>query len=199
MTDATIAVQQVRPPLTPAARRGAAIAGSVGFGMLTLGWTLFFTPLLISLAATLAAYFLSAFSDNPDATELSGTRDVLGSLVGAEFAIPLVVSVILGILLMVFGVIVSGRVLKSHDATHPWGITWSGIGISIVVSWIVDGVLGFFGGVLASAAADPRTGFSTGYWTALGAVAVVIFTVDVVIGRFVWWWMASAFRPRASA
>jgi hypothetical protein len=192
-------VAPIRPSLTPTARRGAAVAGSVGFGMLTLGWALFLTPLLILIAASTAAYFLSALSDNPDDTEASNTQALLNGFVGAGFLIPLIASVVVGLVLIVFGVIVSGRVLKSHGATRPWGITWSSIGISIVASWIVDGVLGTIGGVAASAASDPNTGFGTGYWTALAVAGVVILAIDVVIGRFVWWWMASAFRPAASA
>jgi hypothetical protein len=187
-----------RPPLTPIARRGAAVAGSVGFGMLTLGWTLFLAPIVILLAATTAAYFLSAFSDNPDDSEASNTQALLDGFVGAGFLIPLIASVVVGIALMVFGVIVSGRTLRSHGATRPWGITWSSIGISIVAAWIVDGVLGFTGGIVASALSDPSTGFGTAYWVAYIVAGIVVLAADVVIGRFVWWWMASAFRPSAS-
>jgi hypothetical protein len=186
---------RLRPPLIPRARSGARLGGAVGFGLLTVGWSLFITPIVLAVAATTAAFFLSAFDDNPDDTTVGNAQSLLGALIGAGFAIPLVASVIVGILLMVGAVIASLRILRSHGVTRAAGVTWAGIGISIVASWIVGAVLGGIGTVVASALSDPTHGFGTAYWVALGATALLDLVADIAIGCLVWWWMAHALRP----
>lgn len=185
---------QLRPPLTAAARRGALLGGSVGFGLLTLGWTLFVTPIVLGIAATAAAFFFASLSGGSVSTT-SGAQDILGSLLKAGFAVPLVASVIVGAAIMVVSVIVSVRILRSHSVKRAWGVTWTGIGISIVASWIVGWVLGGIGTTIASALGDPKTGLGTAYYVTVGVTALVVFAADVVIGSVVWWWMAHVLRP----
>lgn len=188
----------VRPPLTPRAKRGATIAGVVGFVLLSLGYAMVSLAIGIGLAALFIALIVRAASSS-SSEWYSGIVQFLAGLDLRPFIVPLVLVGVLGVVLMIAAIVVSGRVLRAHQVRRPWAVTWAGAGIAVVASWLVSGVAGLFTRVGLSAVRwnSPSTGSSL---LTVGVISVVISLVTtVIIGWLSWWWMAHAFRPASAA
>jgi hypothetical protein len=187
----------VRPPLPPRARRGAAIAGGVGFTLLTIGYALLAIPVTIALFAAFIAVIARAISGHnlggyDDGAVSNGGFDLSAAALSPWIAL-LVVSAIVGIVLMVVAILVSGAILRGHAVRRPWGVTFAGAGIAIVASWLIEGVLGVFGSAMGTAFNDGRS-VGAGVIVALVIGGVVGLAVTAAIGWLSWWWMAHAMR-----
>ncbi len=192
----------VRPPLTARAKRGAALGGAIGFPLLTLGYALVAIP--VALAVIIAFFALivrtaSGSASSPNA----GFEQFISGIDLTRWIVPIVVSALVGIVLMIASIMLSGRVLRAHDVRRPWAVTWAGAGIAVVGTSVVSSILSSFSGVVfgglsgTSHSGDSGSlpSFEPGIIVALIVGVVVALAVNAVIGWLSWWWMAHAMRP----
>jgi len=137
----------------------------------------------------------------------------IASAVGGEVAevfaqidrfVPTGVLVVIGIALVVLGaalviaaLFLSRGILRGRGLERAWPITWAGLGIAIVASWVVSGVLSvpvqLVGSTLGAGLAG---GGDIG--TGLGLIAFLgNAVVTAAVGAGAWWWMAHVMRPAA--
>lgn len=134
------ATQTVRPPLTARAKRGAVIAGVVGFLFLGIGFAMASFAVSFALIGALSALILWAASGS-NSRSGAGFGQLISRFDIAPWIAPLVAIVILGIVLMVAAILMSGRVLAAHQVRRPWAVTWAGAGIATVASGILTGMV----------------------------------------------------------
>jgi hypothetical protein len=192
----------VRPPLEPRQKKGAAIAGAVGFVLLSLGFALFALPLVLF---AFAAFFTAIFGFIARVGG-GGDRGVEQFMEGIQelhpeaWVVPLIIVAVVGLAIMAGALFLSAGILKSHSVNRAWPVTWAGAGVAIVGSWVVSGVLS----VIVQL-------FSVGFgglgqnenWAGAIAIGVISFVINLaasaVIGWLAWWWMAHLMRPAAAA
>ena len=192
------APRPVRPPLTARAKRGAAIAGAVGFLLLGLGYAM--ASLAVGLALIVAFFALIVRAASGSGTRMdAGFEQFVSGLDITAWVAPLVAIVIVGIVLMVAAIVVSGRVLAAHRVRRPWAVTWAGAGIAVVGSWIVSGILGSFLNLAVSGFRWDSPSGGSGIVVVLIVSAVVGLASNAVLGWLSWWWMAHAMRPALGA
>ena len=185
-----------RPPLTARAKRGAAIAGAVGFLLLSLGFAM--ASFAIGLALIVAFFALIVRAASGSGTRMgAGFEQLLSELDIAPWIAPLVVIVIAGLVLMVAAIVVSGRVLVAHRVRRPWAVTWAGAGIAIVASWILSGILATFFNLAMGGFRWDSPSWGAGFFGVLIVSAVIGLASNAVLGWLSWWWMAHAMRPAA--
>jgi hypothetical protein len=192
------APRPVRPPLTARAKRGAAIAGGVGFVLLGLGYAMVALPVGLALIVAFFALIVRAASSS-STPGFVGIEQFLLGLDIRPWITPLVVVAIAGVVLMVVAIVLSGRVLAAHQVRRPWAVTWAGIGIAIVASWFVSGITGLFTNVAISGVKWDSPSGGGALIALLVASTVVALASNAVVGWLSWWWMAHAFRPATSA
>lgn len=181
-----------RPPLTRQQRRGALIAGAVSLFLLQLGFTAVMIPIVLVLALLLIFGTVNLLSRTTTG-DMGWDRFWAGNHFDAAPWIPwLIAMVVVGILIMVLAVLVSGWILRAHGVNRPRAITWSSIGIGIVAQWVVGGVLGV---ITNLASVTSQNGVAIGGLFAVGASLVT----TVAVGALTWWWMAHAFRAPVAA
>jgi hypothetical protein len=192
----------IKPPLTPRQRRGAAIAGIVGFLLATLGW-LPFVIVAIGYVFSFGVYFLGAALGGDDTRfdAESETGKLAANLLGipaTSLGIVVSISLVVGVVLIAAGIVLSTVILRLHGVARGAGVTWLGLLLAIVGSWIFDGILGFIV-YLVSAAGDVGKGpvAPGGGLTVLYLVIAV--AIQVALGWLCWWWMAHALRRPLAA
>ena len=191
----------VRPPLTPRQKSGARIAGIVGFLLLSLGFGLVSLPVAALAFGALFALiigFIRGVSQNE-----AGIDQFLNGFAQFDptaWILPLVIAAIVGLAVMALALIVSARILRTHDTARPWPVTWAGAGIAIVGSWLFSGLSAVPFGVLNAFRGDDPTA-SVGAGIAVGVFSLLLgIAITAVIGWLSWWWMAHALRgPSAPA
>jgi hypothetical protein len=194
---APYAPRPARPPLTARAKRGAALGGGLGFTLLTLGYALVAIPvaigLLLAFLATIIGFARGRYSDGaPSSGGFDVSRVDFAPWIGLFVA-----SAVVGIVLMIVAILLSGLVLRRHQMRHAWGVTFAGAGIAIVAAWIVEGLLGAIASGMSSAFFDGRS-FGAGLIAGIIVSVVVAFAINAAIGWLSWWWMAHAMRPAAT-
>ena len=196
------APRPARPPLTARAKRGALLGGGLGFTLLTLGYALVAIPVAIGLFVAFFAVIIrfarGRFSDRASSSGGFGVSTVdLAPWFGL-----LVASVVVGVVLMIVAILLSGLVLRRRDVRHPWGVTFAGAGIAIVAAWIVEGFLGAIVSGMSSALFDGRSpgAGSLGAELIVGIIVsgVIAIAINAALGWLSWWWMAHAMRPAAT-
>jgi hypothetical protein len=188
-----------RPPLTRRERRGAAIAGIAGFLLATIGWVPF---VLVGLGYIFAfgVYFLGSLLGGEDSQESANTDTgkVAADLIGIPIAsLGLIISIacVVGVLLIAAGILVSIVILKRHSVNRAAGVTWLGLLLAIVGSWILDSILAVV--IYAVAAAGDVGKGPVGPSGGLTVIYLLIaLAVQVLLGWLGWWWMAHALRRR---
>ncbi|MDQ1552187.1 MAG: hypothetical protein QOD50_1609 [Actinomycetota bacterium] len=191
-----------KPPLTPRQRRGAAIAGIVGFLLATLGWVPF-VAVAIGYAFSFGVYFLGAALGGGDTRfdAESQTGTLAANLIGipaTSLGVVVIVALVVGVVLIALGLFLSTVILRVHGVARRAGVTWLGLLLAIVGSWVFDGILGFIA-YLVAAAGDVGKGpvAPDGAVTALYFVIAVV--IQIALSWLCWWWMAHALRrPLAS-
>jgi hypothetical protein len=196
------APRPTRPPLTQRAKRGAAIAGGVGFVLLGIGWAMVAIPLALVAFAGLIALIVRA-ARSSGSSPAPQIEQFLSGLDLTPWITLLVVIAIVGLLVQAAAIVLSGRILRAHGVRRPWAVTWAGAGIAIVASWIIDGTLGSLTSAVTSAAFPGNNSGATS-WGVFSIVAIVFsgvlgLAVNAAIGWLAWWWMAHAMRPAALA
>lgn len=189
-----------RPPLTPRAKSGARWAGILGFNLLSLGWGMFVVPVLLSLFAAFFVFLIGQMGRS-SATLNEGyyqLRNFIETINVSAWILPLTLVAILGVVVWALAIFISGRILKSHAVSHPWGVTWAAAGIAIVASWF----LGWIGSAFVQIVAAATRAADAPVWVGfvIGGVVwfVVAIVVNSVIGWLAWWWMAHAMRSAQS-
>ncbi|MET0932880.1 MAG: hypothetical protein ABWX56_04145, partial [Mycetocola sp.] len=200
-----------RPPLAPRQKRGAMLAGAVGFSLMSLGFSLVAIPLAIALfGAFFSTLFNWAQANNPDDVSINGgvpPEDIERFITDAwSMFLPWLIGlVILGILLWVLGYLASIGILRSHRVNRPVAVTWSGLGIAIVGSWALSALSSPISGLFnlwtpdigSSGGVPDFEGFDVAPFIGVGAGFLVLsLLVNAGIGLLSWWWMAHAFRER---
>jgi hypothetical protein len=190
-----------RPPLSQRQRAGAALAGAIGFLLLSLGFTLFGVPIALLLFGALFSTIIGVIARSDSAREADFQRfvDFFEQVNPTAWVLPLVLVALLGLAIMVASLFLSARILRSHDVNKPWPVTWAGAGVAIVGSWVVSGLLGLFTQALSwGAGFDGRNEW--GPAIAIGIVSMVLnLAVSAVIGWLAWWWMAHLMRSATAA
>ena len=190
-----------RPPLTRRERRGAVIAGIVGFLLATIGWVPY---VLVGLGYVFAfgVYFLGSLLGGGDSQDSANTDT--GKLAADFIGIPassvgLLISIacVVGVLLIAAGIVLSIVILKRHSVNRAAGVTWLGLLLAIVGSWILDAILAIV--IYAVAAAGDVGKGPVGPSGALTVIYLLIaLAIQVLLGWLCWWWMAHALRRRAA-
>jgi hypothetical protein len=188
------APRPVRPPLTREARRGATVAGSVGFVLLSIGYAMVAVPLSILLLAAVLELVRSRGGQLPNGRPL-GPRGLPDVVVPQGWTVPLIVISIVGLLGMVAAILVSWRILRAHAVRHPVGVTFAGAGIAIVGSLVAQGILSGFISAITSVSGGQGNIFGPGFWIAAVLGTLVTLAISAVIGWLSWWWMAHTMRP----
>ena len=191
------AARPVRPPLTARAKRGAAIAGAVGFLLLSLGYAMASFAIGLALIVAFFALIVRAAS-GPGTGTGAGFEQFISGLDIAPWIAPLVAIVIVGIVLMVAAIVVSGRVLAAHRVRRPWAVTWAGAGVAIVASWTASGILATFFNLAMGGFRWDSPSWGAGFFGVLIVSAVIGLASNAVLGWLSWWWMAHAMRPAAA-
>lgn len=205
-----------RPPLAPRQRRGAMLAGAVGFSLMSLGFALVAIPLAIALfGAFFSTLFSWAATNNPDDISIDGgvpPEDFERFIADAwSMFLPWMIGlVILGILLWVLGYLASLGILRSHRVNRPVAVTWSALGVAIVGSWALSALSSPISGLfnlwtpdigtpeIGSPGGVPDlTGFDVAPFVGIGVGFLLLSVLlNAGIGLLSWWWMAHAFRER---
>lgn len=179
-----------RPALTPAQKRGAMIAGGVGFTLMTLGFSL----LGVALAVLFIALIIGGIAGLVERSgESTGGFMEWFTTVASDFGWIVAVVAVVGVLIWLAGYFASVRILRSNGNPRATAITWSALGLAIVASWIVGTVIS-----IPAQVTGAFEDFDRGLGQASIAVGLVSGAVSiaatVAIGVFAWWWMAHAFR-----
>ena len=191
-----------KPPLSRELKRSASVAGAVRFTVMSIGWGLLSTAVMIGALAGFLAWMLEMI-DAPGSGQDAGyfrLMDLIEEINPAAWVVPLVIAGFVGIGLWVLSLFISRGMLAR--AKHPslWGVTWAGAGVAIVASWLVSWVAWLpvqFAGLFAQ---DAFTTLEGGIATTvvLAIVAIVLnIAITAVIGWLAWWWMAHVMRPAA--
>jgi hypothetical protein len=180
--------------LTPEARRGATIAGSIGFVLLTIGYGMVAVPLSILLFSAVLAIARSRGGQLPNGRPFN-QGELPNLVVPQGWTVPLVIISIVGLLVMAAAILVSWRILRAHAVRHPAGVTFAGAGIGIVGSLVVQGILSGFIGAITSLSGTQGTPFGSAFWIAAVPATLLTLAISAVIGWLSWWWMAHAMRP----
>ena len=180
-----------RPPLTREQRNGAMLAGGIGFTMFSLGAGAAFVIVLLGFVVSiLAAVFGFIGMNSAGEAGFAAFQSFLDSFpVGIVVAVG-IVAFFLAVALMVGGILLSIRIMKKRGINNAVAVTWSGLGIAVVGSWIVSSFVSFvpsvFGSMVDGVFEAVVAGFS----------AILALALYVAVGVFVWWWMAHTMRAR---
>ena len=192
-----IPVRPTKQPLTPRQRRGAATAGIVAFLLATIGW-LPFVAVAIGYVFAFGVYWLGAALGGDDTRfdAESETGKFAANLVGipaTSLGVVIMISLVGGVVIIALGIFLSSLILKRHGVARAAGVTWLGLLLAIVGSWILDGILLFVvyliaaGGDVGKGPVAPGGGLTVLYF-------VIAVAIQIALGWLCWWWMAHAFR-----
>jgi hypothetical protein len=190
----------MRPSLTTRQRKGAAIAGIVGFVVLNIGLIPAGILLVLGVFGFAALMFGAAFGGAPQPGDFGS---LIAHVISQEFsvseaAVPgiVIAACIVGAILVVGSIILSIRVLKRHGVNHPAGVTWAGIAIAGVVHEVVVAILLFAGASGSSDASVGGPAFSDLGFALVSLACVAV--LDAALGWLAWWWMAHLMRSRTT-
>lgn len=180
-----------KPPLTPGQKRGAMIAGGVGYSLMTLGFGTVFAVLIVTFIFGLMGFIGASIARSGGTVEVF--VQTVTDLVQTYWWIALVVA-LLGIALWLAGYFASVRILRSSGNPRATAITWAALGIGVAAGWLANSVLSIPGNMLTVFPSRDE-GDLPGLFIGGGFLLLLSVAVTVAIGVFAWWWMAHALRP----
>ncbi len=184
-----------KPPLTSAAKGKAATAGIVSFLLVSLGWFLILTPIVLGFIGGIFVFIAEIIQRAPGADpEDEEFVRFLDDIDLAAWWPLLLVLALVGVGVWVLGLFTSVWILRSSELREQaWGITWAGLGVAVLASTFVGGLLSGLLQLVASIGSfgDPLT--SGLVWGIVGTLGSVVVTG--AIGWLSWWWMAHLLRP----
>jgi hypothetical protein len=193
------------------------LAGAVSFTLMSLGFALLIIPLVIGLFGAFFSTLLSyVANNNPEDFNVNGglppeNFDEIVSDIWSTFLPWLIGSLIVGLIIWILGYLSSLWILRGHRVHRPVAVTWSGLGIAIVGSFLISAlstpITGLFNLWTPNFDSDDFSGpnvvpglDSIDFAPIIG-LAVLFFLlsllVNAAIGLLSWWWMAHAFREPA--
>ncbi|GGE93410.1 DUF2062 domain-containing protein [Mycetocola zhadangensis] len=194
------------------------LAGAVSFTLMSLGFALFMIPLVLGLLGAFISTLISwVANNNPEDFNANGgpSPDELEGFFAdawSTFFPWFIGALILGIIIWILGYFSSLWILRSHRVHRPVAVTWSGLGIAIVGSFLLSAlsspISGLFnlwtpnfdGGDLGSGGVPSLENFDFSPVIGAGALlSLVSLVINAAIGLFSWWWMAHAFRERRAS
>jgi hypothetical protein len=183
-----------KAPLDRKAKRGAMVAGAVSFTVMTIGCAVAVVPVTIAVVvAFVAGAFALIASTAGGGNQVQEWFNTNFPQFASMWLLWIGIFVVVGIIVWVVGLLVSIVVLKAHGVSRPAAVTWSGLGIGIVASAVVSGIVYPVVSIFTSSFA--------GVWStsSFGTVPVVITAIvalagNAAIGLFSWWWMAHVLR-----
>jgi len=187
----------VRPPLTARAKRGTVIAGAVGFSLLSLGYAMVALPVGLAILVGFFALIVRAASSSSSPLP-AGMERFLAGIDFQPWIAALVILALVGVVVMAVAIVLSGRILAAHQVRRPWAVTWAGLGIAIVGSWVVSGITGVFTNVGFSGARWDSSSAGPTIVLVLAVSAFIALVSNAVVGWLSFWWMAHAMRPAAA-
>ncbi|WP_403021182.1 hypothetical protein [Salinibacterium sp. GXW1014] len=182
-----------RPPLTAGQKRGAMIAGGVGYTLMSLGFGTIFAVVVVTLVFGVMGFIGASIARSGGAAD--DFVQTVADIVQSYWWIALVAA-ILGVALWLAGYFASVRILKSTGNPRGTAITWAALGIGIVAGWVVGTVLSIPGNML-TVMPGRGEGELPGLLVGGGLLALASLAATVAVGVFAWWWMAHALRPAA--
>ena len=186
------------PALAKRQRRGAMIAGGVGFILVQIGLLCFSLLTTLAIFALFAGFIVSVSRGRDEGFNQFFSEFIFNGLSQIDpVVIGVVVAVVIavGVLTVLFGILASRWILKSHGVNRPTAVTWSALGIAIVSSWIMGGFSWFGSRFIGTF--DNHFTDTIMPWI-IGVLGVLSILTSVAIGVFAWWWMAHVFRSRAA-
>lgn len=203
------APRPVAPGLERRQKRGAFWAGFVGLNLINAGGSLVIVALLFGLIiAFVTALMRFESSRNHGTPSVADNRAFLDAIDQFGASGWIVAAALVGLLLVTAGLFVSYWILSAHGVSRPWAVTWSAVGISIPVLFILtffSSIVGQVVGTVTAVTVMPpaRPGMDS-IADALGAgIALAVFGLVVsiavvgAVGWLIWWWMAHVFRRKA--
>jgi hypothetical protein len=196
----------VKPKLTGGQRVTAALAGVLGFLLHTIGWGLIVIALGLTTIVTFLSQAIRSSGSSSDSEAVGRVVRRLGDAVNVGTA-PLIVMGVIGAVLWVLALFVSRGILRRGGHHKPWAITWAGLGVGILMSWVLGAILAVIASIvsqviIAKATRDLASGSVAKVRQALqplldaaGVFAVIALALVIVIGWVSWSWMAHALRP----
>ena len=208
-----------RPPLEGRQKRGAMLAGAVSFTLMSFGFALFVIPLVLGMLGAFVSTLISwAVNSNPDDFNVNGgpAPDELERFLADAWSTFLpwfIGALILGIIVWILGYLSSLWILRSHRVHRPVAVTWSGLGIAIVGSFLLSALSSPISGLFnlwTPNFGNDNFGGSGGvpnlesfdFTPVIGAgvlLTLLSLVINAAIGLFSWWWMAHAFRERPAS
>ncbi|QEE62167.1 hypothetical protein FVA74_11725 [Salinibacterium sp. dk2585] len=182
-----------RPPLSVGQKRGAMIAGGVGYTLMSLGFGTVFAVVIVTVVFGVMGFIGASLARSGGAAD--DFVQTVTDIVQSYWWIALVVA-ILGVALWLAGYFASVRILKSSGNSRATAITWAALGIGIVAGWVASTVLSIPGNML-TVMPSRGEGELPALFVGGGLLVLASLAVTVAIGVFAWWWMAHALRPAA--
>lgn len=185
-----------RPPLTRRQKRGAVWGGTVGFNLLTLGWSVIVVPIALALFSAVVTVSLGQIgrTSNGEDPSYNQLREFLSALNAGAWVIPIIIACLIGLAIMAVALLVSRGILRAHQVNRPWGVTWAGAGIAIVGLWI----LGWVPVIIAQTLSTLLNASGVDVWANFaisgGLYLILGIAVNALLGWLAWWWMSHAFR-----
>lgn len=190
-----VPVVSKRPPLTSKQKRGAMLAGGLGFTVMGIGFSLV-ALVVFAFSVVLVVGSIVAFIER-SGQSTDGFSAWLSVVVSDYWWVPAIAGVV-GIGIWLVGYFASVRILRSSGNEQAVGITWSALGISIVASWSVGGLLST-GSSFSSAFSSNSDQLLPLAILAAIVGALLSLAATVAAGVFAWWWMAHALRADTAA
>jgi hypothetical protein len=207
MTAAAIpAGATVKPKLSGGQRVTAALAGILGFLLHSIGWALIVVALALGSIVNFIAVAIRNTGSSTSSEAAARVFRQLSNAVNIGIA-PLVIAGVIGAVLWVLALFISRGILRRGGHHRPWAVTWAGLGIAVLMSW----VLGAIGAVvvwivvqvqIAQATRGLANGSVPKVRQALQPLvdtatvsAIAWLVLAAVIGWIAWSWMAHALRP----
>lgn len=184
------AAAPLRPSLTQRQRRGTLLAGGIGFGLIALGLDIL-GPTFTTAVSFVAFLTFAGGIGNSNHEIYSGGLTKLVS----DFSVPATIILTIVAAALILGFLLSRRILRSYGISRPSAVTWSGAGISTVLSGIGSNVVYLvWSGILNIFPPTIQTNQDI-QLISLASIIVSHVLLAAVIGALSWRWMAHTFRP----
>lgn len=188
-----------RPPLSPAHRKLALLAGGLGYGLITLGFIAISAPFFIVVFVLVFGFLIGGLAAALGAgLQSSRALELLYQTAVEPFIWWYVLLIVGGIVIVVVGFLVSISILRRGGVRKPVATTFAGWGIALAAGALASSIISPFFSLLGSHDLSSGDRNWVGPVLTVTIVSLVLtLIVNVVFGMLAWWWMAHVFRGAA--